>query len=228
MVNRQSMMDREIDFIHEPKGHFMDAFKSLASLYQHKELCDVVIQAGDVEFFAHKVVLVASCPYFSAMFRSGMAETKDNRVELRDVDPKALELILQLLYTGKITITIQNVQNMLSLSCLFQLENLREACAVFLQRQLSHSNCLGIHDFALMHDCASLAKVAYLFALRHFEILKTESEFLALSVCQVEDIISNNRLKGIIVIILATTAGAVKPVISKGTKYYCLVPHHHC
>ena len=189
-------MERESKFVHEPKDHFMDAFKALASLYQRGELCDVVLHAGGLEFSAHKVVLVACCPYFSAMFRSGMIETKDNRVELREVDPKALGLVLQLLYTGKITLTIQNVQNLLSLSCLFQLENLREACAAFLQRQLSHANCLGIRDFAEIHECTSLAKVAYLYALRHFEILKTEFEYLSLSVSQVEDLISSNRLKG--------------------------------
>ena len=195
-------MDRESQFVHAPRDHFVDAFKALASLYDHGELCDVILRAGAREFSAHKVVLVACCPYFSAMFRSGMTEAKENRVEMKDVDPDALELVLRLIYTGKVTLTAQNVQNLLSISCLFQLESLKDACATFIHRQLSPGNCLGIKDFAEMHGCASLAKSAHLYALRHFESLRTETEYLSLSLVQVEELVFSNKLKGTVTMYL--------------------------
>ena len=189
-------MEEEHQYVHTPKDHFVDAFKSLMSLYKQGDLCDVVLNAGGVEFSAHKVVLVACCPYFSAMFRSGMTEAKENRVELRDVDPVALEQVLKLIYTGKITLTTQNVQQLLSVSCLFQLANLQDACASFMHRQLSPENCLGIRDFAETHGCQMLTKAAHLYSLRHFEELHRGEEYLMLPVFQVEELISSNKLKG--------------------------------
>ena len=197
-------MDEERQFVHAPKGHFMDAFRTLASLYHHGELCDVILVADGREFTAHKIVLVACCPYFTAMFRSGMTETQENRVELKYVDPNALESVLQLIYTGKVGLSARNVQSLLSISCLFQLESLRDACASFIQRQLSPDNCLGIKDFAEMHNCTSLSRAAHVFALRHFEQLQMESEYLSLSMDQVEDLISSNRLKSEMIVYVMT------------------------
>ena len=186
----------EMEVVHAPKEHFMNAFKALESLYNRGELCDVVLTAEGREFSAHKIVLVTCCPYFSAMFRSGMTETKQNRVELKDVDSTALESVLRLIYTGRITITTRNVQNLLSISCLFHLDSLRDSCASFIHRQLAPGNCLGIKDFADMHGCTSLSKAAHLYALKHFESVQLESEYSLLSVTQVEELMSSNKLKG--------------------------------
>lgn len=77
-----------------------------------------------------------------------MLERTQGAVQLHDIDGLALKLLIDYIYTGKITITEQNVQVLLPASSLLQMHSVREACCCFLLRQLHPSNCLGIRSFA--------------------------------------------------------------------------------
>ena len=79
-------------------------------LYRENFLCDVVISTTDKqEFPAHKAVLAACSPYFHAMFTS-FVESHQKRVVLQDIDPKALGLLLDYVYTFQIQVTEKNSQ----------------------------------------------------------------------------------------------------------------------
>ena len=181
--------------VHAPKTHFSDTFKALESLYNQKDLCDVILKTEDAQFYAHKVVLVACCRYFAAMFRSGMAESQKSEVVLHDVDPVALECVLALFYTGQVTITSDNVQSLLSAASLFQIDHLVSACLSFLKQQLSPSNCLGIKSFAELHNCQFLVEAAERYSLARFTEVSCENEFLELTFDEVSSLTSNNKLK---------------------------------
>ena len=182
--------------VHAPKTHFTDVFKALEDLYKQKYLCDVILKAGDSSFYAHKVVLVACCHYFAAMFRSGMSESQMNEVVLHEVDPVALESLLALFYTGQVTITSDNVQSLLSAASLFQIDHLMSACLSFLKQQLSPSNCLGIKSFAELHNCQFLVEAARRYSLAKFTDVSAEKEFLGLSFEEVSILTNDNKLKG--------------------------------
>lgn len=77
-----------------------------------------------------------------------MKEHYCTEVMLRDVDPTALDLLIEYAYTGEITITPDNVQVLLPASSLLQIQEVREACCRFLMKQLDPTNCLGIRSFA--------------------------------------------------------------------------------
>lgn len=73
-------------------------------------LCDVTLVAGDVEILAHKNVLSACSQYFYAMFTGEMAESKSDCITLQAIDPKALLLLVDFIYTSEIYVTEENVQ----------------------------------------------------------------------------------------------------------------------
>lgn len=50
------------------------AFSVFEELRRQKQLCDVVIHIGNVEFHAHRVILAAACPYFRSMFTGRLTE----------------------------------------------------------------------------------------------------------------------------------------------------------
>lgn len=77
-----------------------------------------------------------------------MKEHGLSEVELHDLDPAAVELLIHYAYTGQVTITTDNVQVLLPASSLLQLPEVREACCRFLLMQLDPTNCLGIRSFA--------------------------------------------------------------------------------
>ena len=85
---------------------------SLFILYRKNYLCDVVLLTSDQqkEFPAHKAVLASCSPYFYAMFHHRFDENHQNRITLKDIDPKALGLLLDFLYTSEIQVSQENAQ----------------------------------------------------------------------------------------------------------------------
>ena len=81
-------------------------------IYRANFLCDVVLLTSDEqqEFPAHKAVLASCSPYFYAMFHHRFDESHQNRITLKDIDPKALGLLLDFLYTSEIQVSQENAQ----------------------------------------------------------------------------------------------------------------------
>ena len=73
-------------------------------------LCDVVLVAGATELSCHKVVLCSCSQYFYAMFTGELSEAKSDRITLQEIDPDALNLLIDFVYTSEIHVTEENVQ----------------------------------------------------------------------------------------------------------------------
>lgn len=72
-------------------------------------LCDVILVANGVDIFAHRVILAGCSPYFQAML-TNFAEKTQERIEIKEIDAIALELIVEYVYTAEILITEENFQ----------------------------------------------------------------------------------------------------------------------
>ncbi|XP_076848127.1 kelch-like protein 17 isoform X2 [Brachyhypopomus gauderio] len=179
---------------HNSKRHYHDSFVSMNRMRQRGLLCDIVLHVASKEIKAHKVVLASCSPYFHAMFTNEMSESRQTHVTLHDMDPQALEQLVQYTYTAEIVVGEGNVQTLLPAASLLQLNGVRDACCKFLLSQLDPSNCLGIRGFADTHSCSDLLKSAHKYVLQHFvEVSKTE-EFMLLPLKQVLDLISSDNL----------------------------------
>uniref|UniRef100_A0A3B4E8K3 BTB domain-containing protein n=1 Tax=Pygocentrus nattereri TaxID=42514 RepID=A0A3B4E8K3_PYGNA len=179
---------------HNSKRHYHDSFVSMNRMRQRGLLCDIVLHVANKEIKAHKVVLASCSPYFHAMFTNEMSESRQTHVTLHDIDPQALEQLVQYAYTAEIVVGEGNVQTLLPAASLLQLNGVRDACCKFLLSQLDPSNCLGIRGFADTHSCSDLLKSAHKYVLQHFvEVSKTE-EFMLLPLKQVLDLISSDNL----------------------------------
>ncbi|XP_077990257.1 kelch-like protein 12 [Glandiceps talaboti] len=175
--------------------HTNQAFKVMNELRHKQELCDVIICIEEQQYHAHKVVLAGCCPYLRAMFTNGMLETDKDYVEIRGVDPAAMDLLLDFMYTGKIEITVENVQGVLAGASMLNLSSLRNVCCSFLQSQLDVSNCLGIHSFADIYSCKDLESTARRFIYQHFlEVIKTE-EFFLMSEHKMTELLKSDKLQ---------------------------------
>lgn len=142
--------------------------------------CDVTLVVENQEFHAHRIVLAAGSPYFSAMFKNNHIESKQSHVVLNDIEATSLNDILGFLYSSQLSITEADVQSLLRVASLLQITPVIEACCEFLRVRLDPDNCLGIHNFADVHGCISLSEISWKYALQHFQEVVLSEEFLSL------------------------------------------------
>uniref|UniRef100_A0A1A9ZCF7 BTB domain-containing protein n=1 Tax=Glossina pallidipes TaxID=7398 RepID=A0A1A9ZCF7_GLOPL len=90
-------------------------FGVLRNLRNNGEYCDFVLEVGGEIIQAHRVALGIASPFFAAMFKSNMKEDREGSVKLEDEDLNAVKAIIEYIYSGKITITEENVQETLEL-----------------------------------------------------------------------------------------------------------------
>ncbi|VDD96380.1 unnamed protein product [Enterobius vermicularis] len=193
--------------VYRDDNHFATSFKQLCAMRKDGQLCDVVLisdpedrdKGGKSRYFgkevhAHRCILVASCPYFAAMFSSSMVESERKSIHLKDIDGDTLEAVIDYIYTGKLKITESNVQKLFTASSIFQMSSLQDACGGYLRDQLDPSNCLGIAQFAKSHGCMKLHSAANCYIRQHFWELANCEEFLALSKDRLSELISFDHL----------------------------------
>eukprot|EP00795_Rhopilema_esculentum_P013098 gene13098-3885_t len=179
---------------YENKGHYKWAFGVLNTMRHQGVLTDVAVLAGNREIKAHRAVLASASPYFYAMFTADLSESRQEVVTIREVDPLALELLIDYCYTAEVPVNEENVQTLLPAAGLLQLVDVSNACCDFLKSQLHPTNCLGIRAFADMHSCRDLLNAAHSYIEQHFAEVVTCEEFLQLPAESIIEFISSDKL----------------------------------
>jgi len=178
----------------QSEKHSLKLLSSLNRFRASGYLCDVTLKIQARQFHAHKTILASSSPYFEAMFTSCMEESQMSEVEIKDVSPEAMELLIDFCYTTTITIEEDNVQQLLPAACLLQMSQVQQYCCEFLSKQLHPSNCLGIRAFADRHSCNELLNISQTYTAQHFEEVSQSEEYLLLPIEQLVNILSSDEL----------------------------------
>ena len=165
------------------------------NLRVHRKLCDVVLRVDDREIPTHRAILAAVSPYFQAMFTTGLMESNQDVVDIRDMNPNILSSLVNFAYTGDVELTVDNVQEVLSAASLLQILQVQELCCSFLMKQLDVNNCLGIKTFVEANGCSQVCGDIDKFAARHFQQVSSGGEFLSSSWENVAALISSSDLK---------------------------------
>lgn len=166
----------------------------LYDLLENEKLVDCVLKIKDKEFPCHRLVLCACSSYFRSIFLSDLEESKKKEIVLEDVEPGVMGLILKYLYTSKINVTEQNVQDIFAVANIYQIPSIFTVCVSFLQKRLSLSNCLAIFRLGLMLDCPRLAVSARNYACERFQLISRDEDFLQLLPSELAAILASDNL----------------------------------
>uniref|UniRef100_A0A8C7YTG1 Kelch-like family member 40b n=1 Tax=Oryzias sinensis TaxID=183150 RepID=A0A8C7YTG1_9TELE len=166
----------------------------LFDLLENDKLVDCVLKIKDKEFPCHRLVLCACSSYFRSIFLSDLEESKKREIVLEDVEPGVMGLILKYLYTSKINVTEQNVQDIFAVANIYQIPSIFTVCVSFLQKRLSLSNCLAVFRLGLMLDCPRLAVSARNYACERFQLISRDEDFLQLFSSELAAILTNDNL----------------------------------
>ncbi|KAE9531955.1 hypothetical protein AGLY_010157 [Aphis glycines] len=180
---------------YENSTHKNRVFEVLqSSRNKNDSFCDIKLQTDDGTIvIGHKSILASATPYFKTMFFS-VGESNKDLVKITKLDSTILKLLIDYIYSGEIMIAQENVQFVLVAADLLQLYYVEQVCVEFLQKQLDPSNCLGIKEFANLHNFKKLLSNCEAFIKKQFlEIVKYD-EFLSLSSEEVIKLISCNDI----------------------------------
>ncbi|KAK8760994.1 hypothetical protein V5799_027743 [Amblyomma americanum] len=132
-----------------------EVLTTLESLWREGKLCDVEIDAsGEGTIQAHRVVLAAAIPYFSAMFTSNLRESQTHRVSIQGVGLRLMELIVRFAYTGRIEVDEKNVCQLLLAANMLQVCRLDEFLSLPWARlfELLRKDALNVHSESEVYE----------------------------------------------------------------------------
>ena len=163
--------------------------------------CDVILEVEghrhNNSLPAHRNILAANSRFFYSMFNSGMRDSTDKRLTLKILSNSAMNTILEYFYTGIITISMENVEELLEASSFLLIDPVKKACEQVLKSGLKKDNCFNIKRLARKFDCAELLKNANLLIDKSFHTIiegECTAEFLDLSFQEIADVISRDEV----------------------------------
>ena len=108
-----------------------------AQFREQGEFIDVGLKVSEEVFSAHRIVLAASSNYFHAMFASGMKESNQKVIELKDegISAAALKIVLDSIYSGDLQVNNENVFEVLIAADHLQVTRIVPQCCNYLQSE---------------------------------------------------------------------------------------------
>ncbi|BES98887.1 BACK [Nesidiocoris tenuis] len=189
-----SSIESEECVVFQQLDMFTQGFSIMEEIRRQGKLCDVTLKVDDQSFTGHRLVLAASIPYFHAMFLNDMAESKQREITMQGIEATALEALVNFAYSGRITITTNNVQCMMVGASFLQLPRVRNACADFLKKRFHPHNVLGIRQFADTLACSSLVESADKYIQQYFHEVSLSDDYMSLTTLELVDIVKRDEL----------------------------------
>ncbi|ELU05660.1 hypothetical protein CAPTEDRAFT_145514, partial [Capitella teleta] len=171
----------------------------MASLHKMKKddvMTDVTLKLPDGSAVScHKIVLMASSPFFETMFQSGLKESTEQDVRLDFADADTIRMLLDFFYSGEIDINENNARIIASASEFLCMEDLKDECDSSLATLVNSSNYVELGRFGKKYNLAMLTAKSQDYILANFEeIVKTSCEFKTFTVNELAELLSNDKL----------------------------------
>ncbi|XP_070822968.1 kelch-like protein 38 [Chaetodon trifascialis] len=181
-------------FHYKDKEQSSNLLLQLNRLRQENILTDVSLCSDNTEIPCHRNVLVSSSPYFRAMFCNNFLERKQTKINLKGITSAILSSIIDYVYTGLISISMDIVLPLMQAASMLQYGRLFEACSSFLQEQLSPDNCLSMIRLSEIMNCNSLRDKAKEMAMKSFSDVSASEDLRDLSLTELMRYLEDDSL----------------------------------
>ena len=151
-------------------------------LWQQCILCDVAIFTTNKTFHAHKLILVSCSDYFYDMFVDQQHQSRE--IHLPDIDSDIMAVLLQCMYTGKIRVTEENIEEILSTTTKLGFYLVRDACEEFLIEHTNAKNCLTMLDRSFRFGLHRLSERSLKLSAKYFPAVCRRPQFKEIPVDQ--------------------------------------------
>jgi len=185
----------------ESEDHEASLLVGLAWLRDQGLLLDTCLWAEGEKYQAHRVVLASCSPYFQAMFTSGLKEAqwveekekgKMQDIVLPGVAANGLKLLLEFVYTGKLELMPENIQEVLACAAQLQVKSVVSLCARYLDTNLDLENAVDILTLADTFTLHKLRHNVLRFLSENLKQFCKTPEFQRLDSSQISSLLNSN------------------------------------
>nr|XP_057927664.1 kelch-like protein 22 isoform X1 [Doryrhamphus excisus] len=176
-------------------SHFQSLLDSLLALRQAGILFDVVLLVEGRALHGHRVLLAASCDYFRGMFTGGLREAQQKEIPIHGVSYLGMKKLLDYIYTSKIELDLDCVQDVLMAATLVQLENVIGFCCEFLSSWVDESNILQMHHLADVYGLQQLKAAMHSHILKNLQALSLTDVYRQLPPEEIFRVLSSDELE---------------------------------
>ncbi|KAJ0059821.1 hypothetical protein NL108_013667 [Boleophthalmus pectinirostris] len=165
---------------------------------EHK-MCDVVLQAGGLDFPCHRALLASSSEYFWALFGETTTERLADSVSLPALTPEGLDAILDFLYSGWLSISKQTLPVVLEAARYLQVDKAVAICERYIIDSLCADNCCGYADLAERHALQDALEAANHTIAMEMKVLLQENreDLLGLNIQSLMDVFEADEIPGV-------------------------------
>ncbi|XP_069071520.1 kelch repeat and BTB domain-containing protein 2 isoform X2 [Pleurodeles waltl] len=128
------------------------------------------------------------------MFMSGLSESKQTHVHLRNVDASSLQIIITYAYTGNLAIKESTVEQLYETACFLQVDDVLHRCREYLIKKINAENCVRLLSFADLFSCEELKQSAKRMVEHKFTAVCRQEAFMQLSSDLLIDLVSSDNL----------------------------------
>ncbi|XP_039262137.2 kelch-like protein 12 [Styela clava] len=182
----------------ESKTYSKNLLSSLKRQQNGTNYCDFMIKVGKEEFHVHRNILAAASPYFDGMLSNDTKEKQNGYMEVNDLDLDVVKQCVDFIYTGKVVLTMDKIENLIFAADLWKLCDLVDTCSEYLLDNLSVENCIQFANLTQAYNQKDSKQDISDFIIRNFKSVIERDEFLTINkkdLCAFISKVSNEVLK---------------------------------
>ncbi|KAM9528719.1 influenza virus NS1A-binding protein homolog A-like isoform 2-T4 [Salvelinus alpinus] len=150
------------------------------ALRKSGQFCDVRLQVCGHELMAHRAVLACCSPYLFEIFNSDIEPHGVSHVTFEDLDPEAVEILLNYAYTAQLKADKELVKDVYTAAKRLKMERVKQICGNYLLSKMESQSAISFRNFSsFMGDGRMLSKID-IYIQEHLLEVSEQEDFLKL------------------------------------------------
>ncbi|NXB71997.1 NS1BP protein, partial [Donacobius atricapilla] len=176
----------------EDENFIESSVAKLNALRKSGQFCDVRLQVCGHEMLAHRAVLACCSPYLFEIFNTDSDCHGVSHVKFDDLNPEAVEVLLNYAYTAQLKADKELVKDVYSAAKKLKMERVKQVCGDYLLSKMDVQSCISYRNFAsFMGDSRLLNKIDG-YIQEHLVEISEQEEFLKLPRLKLEIMLEDN------------------------------------